>query len=478
MNSRTRLMAGAALIAMTLLALSACGTTSAATLSAPVVTGAQDSLAPVSAPQQIVHAQEVTQTIILTPAQIPVQQQNQIQQQVPIQQQGPSQQFGTPIPGRQVPGQTAVTPVARPTDQTSDGTQVAQQAVTPTLPYYPPGPVYPPAPAYPPIQVPPVQVPVTLDAPGVLGLHVVQPGDTLYCIGRAYQVDPIAIAQANSISGYAVIVPGHALLIPASRWTNIPPGPVCHPQFPVDWNQPSATSVTAVPLCGYAAFNYPAPQPGASTPLVSTSSFTNGYGETFAITVTGRQPNAIMAFTSNTPVCVGASRPQPAAAPAASAVPAPAAATAGLSQPPVPQLSVTDVLTDPNTFNLVVEFELTGAAAQRYGPGTPISFAIDPSIAPNALHYFYAKYRSSALAYLTANAGGITGTLYKNCQAIWPSQTLVAGQFNWMPLAASGSAYYALTVVGSPGTYGFNGYNVAGTWGNLEAVPGPMNRCP
>jgi hypothetical protein len=65
-----------------------------------------------------------------------------------------------------------------------------------------------------------------------------------------------------------------------------------------------------------------------------------------------------------------------------------------------------------------------------------------------------------------------------NCQATGPSQTLVAGQFNLTPLAASGSASYASTVVGRPGMYGFNGYNVAGTWGNLEAVPGPVNRCP
>ncbi|HSD82945.1 MAG TPA: hypothetical protein VLG46_03755, partial [Anaerolineae bacterium] len=83
--------------------------------------------------------------------------------------------------------------------------------------------------------------------------------------------------------------------------------------------------------------------------------------------------------------------------------------------------------------------------------------------------YFYAKYRDSALVYLTANAGGITGRLFRNWWQTGSSQTLVAGQFNLVPLSSSGYAYYALTVVGSPSTYGFNGYNVAGTWGNLEA---------
>jgi LysM repeat protein len=411
-----------------------------------------------AAPSSSVNTQGITDTIVVTPP-----------GEAPIQQQG-----ATPIPRGVEPGQIAPTPVVI----------LPGAAVVNPQPVYPPQPIYPPQPASPPIRVAPVQGPIISDAPAVLGLHIVQPGDTLYCIGRAYQVDPIAIAQANSVSGYAVIVPGHALLIPATRWTNIPAGPVCRPQFAVDWSQPSATSVTAAPLCGYVAFNYPAPPQGVeqfssadTPPLVSAGSFTNGYGETFVITVTGRRPDAITAFTSNTPVCIGASRPQTVTVPAADTAAQPAPAT-GFAQTPAPLLSVTDILTDPNTLNLVIEFDLTGAAAQRYGPATSISFAIDPSIAPNAMHYFYAKYRNSALAYLTANAGGITGTLFKNCQPAGPSQTLVVGQFNLTPLVASGTAYYGLTVVGRPGTYGFNGYNVAGTWGNLEAAPGAVNRCP
>jgi LysM repeat protein len=475
MSHRTRLTVSMALIAISLLILSACGTTSAATLTAPTDAGAAKSsaqtLALAGVPQQPLQTQGVTQTIILTPLGEPPVQQQQVQ----------PEQNVTPVYRGKDQGQIPVTPTVDTSGRKPAVTQPGQSM----QPVYPPAPVYPPQPAYPPISVPPVQVPVTIDAPGVLGLHIVQPGDTLYCIGRAYQVDPIAIAQANSISGYAVIVPGHALLIPATKWTNIPAGPICHPQFAVDWNQPSATSVTAVPLCGYVAFNYPAPQTGGEqfnsteTPLlVSTGSFANGYAETFAITVTGRRPDAIMAFTANTPVCIGASRPQTGTVPQASTVAVPFAATSGPAQTPPPHLSAADVLTDPNTLNLVIDFELIGAAAQRYGPSTSISFAIDPSIAPNATHYFRAKYRSSALAYLTANAGGITGALYKNCQMTGPSQALVAGQFNLSPLSSWGSAYYALMVIGRSGVYGFNGYNVAGTWGNLEATTAPVSGCP
>jgi LysM repeat protein len=474
MNHRTQLIVSMVLIAISLLVLSACGTTSAATLPAPADAGAANSsaqtLAQAGVSQQSLQTQGVTQTIVLTPYGEPPVQQKQEQ---------PGQNV-TPVyrgeDRKQVP--------ATPTVDTSGRKPDVPQPQQPMQPVYQPAAVYPPQPAYPPISVPPVQVPVTLDQPGVLGLHIVQPGDTLYCIGRAYQVDPIAIAQANSISGYAVIVPGHALLIPATKWTNIPAGPICRPQFAVDWNQPSATSVTAVPLCGYVAFNYPVPQTvgeqfsSEGTPLlVSTGSFANGYAETFAITVTGRRPDTIMAFTANTPVCIGASRPQTATMPQAATAMTPVAAAVGPTQTLPTYLTATDVLSDPNTLNLVIDFELIGAAVQRYGADTSISFAIDPSIAPNALHYFRTKYRSSARVHLKANAGSITGALYRNCQMTGPSQTLFAGQSD-LSLSSSGYAYYAMTVVGRSGVYGFNGYNIDGTWGNLEVATAPIGSCP
>lgn len=64
----------------------------------------------------------------------------------------------------------------------------------------------------------------------ILGYHVVQPGETLYCIARAYGVDPWAIAAENSIWNVNRIYPGMVLAIPAA-YAVLPPGPVCARQF-------------------------------------------------------------------------------------------------------------------------------------------------------------------------------------------------------------------------------------------------------
>ncbi len=64
-----------------------------------------------------------------------------------------------------------------------------------------------------------------------LGQHQVRPGESLYCIGRGYGVAPWAIAQANGLAVLAHVFVGQVLTIPAVTWTNIPPGPVCAPQF-------------------------------------------------------------------------------------------------------------------------------------------------------------------------------------------------------------------------------------------------------
>ena len=60
----------------------------------------------------------------------------------------------------------------------------------------------------------------------------VQPGQTLYCIGRYYQVSPWAIASVNYIPWPYYIYPGQVLAIPNAPWYNIPPGPVCYPGVP------------------------------------------------------------------------------------------------------------------------------------------------------------------------------------------------------------------------------------------------------
>jgi LysM repeat protein len=67
---------------------------------------------------------------------------------------------------------------------------------------------------------------------GSLGQHMVQTGETLYCIGRAYWVRPSAIGRANGLVFPFHLTPGQVLTIPAVRWGFIPPGPVCEAQFP------------------------------------------------------------------------------------------------------------------------------------------------------------------------------------------------------------------------------------------------------
>jgi LysM repeat protein len=69
----------------------------------------------------------------------------------------------------------------------------------------------------------------------VLGQHTVQQGETLDCIGRAYKVEPGAIAYANGVTGS--IAPGQVLKIPGVAWLNIPAGTTCTAQFqmPANW---------------------------------------------------------------------------------------------------------------------------------------------------------------------------------------------------------------------------------------------------
>ena len=70
--------------------------------------------------------------------------------------------------------------------------------------------------------------------------HVVRWGETLFCIARAYGVDPWAIASYNGIVNPNHIHPGQVLAIP-SVYATIPSGPVCVAQPPY----PSPT-----PVCG------------------------------------------------------------------------------------------------------------------------------------------------------------------------------------------------------------------------------------
>lgn len=64
----------------------------------------------------------------------------------------------------------------------------------------------------------------------ILGYHTVQGGETLYCIARAYGVDPSAIARANGLLNPNLVLPGTVLAVPNVPHS-LPEGPTCPAQF-------------------------------------------------------------------------------------------------------------------------------------------------------------------------------------------------------------------------------------------------------
>ena len=81
---------------------------------------------------------------------------------------------------------------------------------------------------------------------GTSGKHTVRSGETLFCIGRAYQTQPFAIAATNTIRAPYLVYPGQVLTIPNAPWFNIPPGPVCQRQFE---GAPPTVTPTPQPGC-------------------------------------------------------------------------------------------------------------------------------------------------------------------------------------------------------------------------------------
>jgi len=70
----------------------------------------------------------------------------------------------------------------------------------------------------------------TPGAAEILGQHTVQRGETLFCIARAYGVDPWAIADQNQLVEVSRIHSGLVLQIPNVPRT-LPAGPSCKRQF-------------------------------------------------------------------------------------------------------------------------------------------------------------------------------------------------------------------------------------------------------
>ncbi len=164
-----------------------------------------------------------------------------------------------------------------------------------------------------------------------LGQHTVKQGEWLYCIARAYQVDPIAIEQANPTAfprlpyggmygmygmyGWQnyyswryydpanYILPGTVLVIPQVAWYNIPAGQTCAPQFtlPAGWPPAPAPTPTPGPVP-------PTPVPGACRAYhvvrwgQTLSSIAWYYGDTIQAIMTANpsitNPNLIYAGTT------------------------------------------------------------------------------------------------------------------------------------------------------------------------------------
>ncbi len=95
----------------------------------------------------------------------------------------------------------------------------------------------------------PTATPMPIAPGGNLGTHVVRSGEWLYCIGRAYGVSPLAIAEKNGIWWPYLIFSNQKLLIPNIGWTNMSTGPVCQSQFSVSTtpSSPTAVPTTAIP---------------------------------------------------------------------------------------------------------------------------------------------------------------------------------------------------------------------------------------
>ncbi|MBI3243099.1 MAG: LysM peptidoglycan-binding domain-containing protein [Chloroflexi bacterium] len=91
--------------------------------------------------------------------------------------------------------------------------------------------------------------PTATPTPILIGQHIVNGGDTLYCVGRAYGVQPNAIAQANSLVSPFTLHRGQVLKIPTVLWPVIPPGPICAQQFssPFASLHPMLTPVSSLP---------------------------------------------------------------------------------------------------------------------------------------------------------------------------------------------------------------------------------------
>jgi LysM repeat protein len=94
----------------------------------------------------------------------------------------------------------------------------------------------------------------------VQGYHVVRPGETLFCIGRGYRVNPWVIAQVNHLMNPNLLRIGQRLAIPAGPYW-FAPGPTC----PVQCGPGPAPVPQPAPSCAA----YHVVQPGQTLYAIS-----------------------------------------------------------------------------------------------------------------------------------------------------------------------------------------------------------------
>ena len=70
-----------------------------------------------------------------------------------------------------------------------------------------------------------------VDCVSVQGYHIVQRGETLYAIARAYATNPYAIVACNPTINPRRIHASNHLAIPYAPWPTVPPGPTAERQF-------------------------------------------------------------------------------------------------------------------------------------------------------------------------------------------------------------------------------------------------------
>jgi len=140
---------------------------------------------------------------------------------------------GTPLPTVEMP--TLPPPAATPAAATATSQPAAPAAAPPPAPTSAP-PAAQPQPA--PTAVPPSSIP---------GLHIVKPGEWLYSIGRLYNVNPFILAQVNGINPPYRIYPGQQLTIPGGQTGPTPVPGTCSSPYTV---QPGDTVYSIGRKCG------------------------------------------------------------------------------------------------------------------------------------------------------------------------------------------------------------------------------------